>query len=304
MSRPRLRVPQLPSPDDLSPTRREIFHRGFDDVRRELDIIEDFSADALAEATAAEWQSARAGRTPGDHRHLPFVTIDPPESLDLDQAYTAARRRDGYVVHYAIADPAAFVRPGGALDLATRERGVTMYAPDHNTPLHPRSLSEGAASLLPGQDRPAVLWTIELDGEGRRTSARLERTTIRSREKLSYGTAQDRIDTGSADEALLLLREIGELRVALERERGGVSLSLPSQEVVDTDHGYDLRYDESLPVEDWNAQISLLTGMAAGDLMLDAGVGLLRTLPPPPTDTLTQIRRHGLALGVDWPRDV
>ncbi len=279
------------------------FHTGFDDLRRELDIEDEFSPEALAEAATPHPESERAGTRRVDARDLDLVTIDPPHSLDLDQAYGAQRRGEGYEVSYAIADPAAFIAPGGALDQATRRRGVTMYAPDHNTPLHPRVLSEDSASLLAGRDRPAVLWTITLDAEGRQMAARLERATVRSREKLSYREAQRRIDDASAAESLVLLAEIGHLRDQLEQERGGVSLRLPSQEVVATDDGYALRYDQSLPVEDWNAHISLLAGMAAADLMLDAGVGLLRTLPPPPDDTLRQVRRHGLALGIDWPHD-
>ena len=92
------------------------------------------------------------------------MTIDPPGSRDLDQALHIARRGDGWTVRYAIADVAALVRPGGAVDLDAHLRGVTVYAPDAKAPLHPVVLSEGAASLLPGEWRPAVVWTLELDG--------------------------------------------------------------------------------------------------------------------------------------------
>ena len=280
------------------------FDSGFDQLRQELEIIEGFSPQALAEAEAGELQTERAGRAPADLRNVPFVTIDPPASMDLDQAYHAARIPDGFEVRYAIADPAAFVRPGGALDLETRARGVTMYAPDRNTPLHPRSLSEAAASLLPDRDRPAAVWTIRLDADGRVISKHFARATVRSRAKLSYRDAQLAIDRGTGPDSLDLLRTIGAARKQLEIERGGVSLNLPSQELVATNGGYELRYDESLAVEDWNAQISLLAGMCAADLMLEANVGLLRTLPPPPPETLDQIRRHGLALGVEWPDEL
>lgn len=299
-------TPLVSSPDVGAggPT-AEAFVAGFDGVRRELDIIEEFSAEALDQAARPKLRTDRPGAEL-DRRDIHLVTIDPPSSMDLDQAFHAERTPSGYRVHYAIADPGAFIVPGSALDVATRARGVTMYAPDRNTPLHPRVLSEGSASLLAGQDRPSVLWTIELDGEGHPTATHLERAVVRSREKLSYAEAQRRIDAdqGASIDALRLLREIGELRETLERDRGGVSLNLPSQEVVAAGAGYQLRYDKGLHVEDWNAQISLLTGMAAADRMLDAGVGLLRTLPEPSADSLRQIRRHGLALGVQWPSDV
>ena len=89
-----------------------------------------------------------------------FVTVDPPGSRDLDQAMHLSRRNSGYRVRYAIADVASFVRPGGAIDQEAIRRVETLYSPDTRTPLHPPVLSEGAASLLPGQTRPALIWTI------------------------------------------------------------------------------------------------------------------------------------------------
>src|SRR5918911_638852 len=110
---------------------------------------------------------AAAARAAGRARvDIPFVTIDPPGSRDLDQALHIERRGDGHRVRYAIADVGAFVAAGGALDRDTHARGVTVYAPDEKAPLHPPVLSEGAASLLPGEWRPAVLWTLDLDGAG------------------------------------------------------------------------------------------------------------------------------------------
>ena len=97
------------------------------------------------------------------------------------------------------------------------------------------------------------------------------------------------------------LREIGLRREALEVERGAVSLNLATQEVVTTDDGFGLAYDESLPVEGWNAQISLLTGIAAAKIMLDGGIGLLRTLPRPRKRTIRELRLVAKALDVDWP---
>ena len=98
-----------------------------------------------------------------DLTDVPFVTLDPAGSLDLDQAIHLERTPSGFLLRYAVADVAAFVTPGGALDKETRIRAVTLYAPDKRTPLHPFSLSEGNGSLLAGQDRPAVVWEIAFD---------------------------------------------------------------------------------------------------------------------------------------------
>lgn len=271
------------------------------DLRRELEVVEDVTPEALAEAE----QAARAPRLPElDRTDLPLVTIDPPDSRDLDQALAIARDGDGYAVHYAIADLTAFVVPGGALDLELLQRGETLYAPDTRVPLHPHVLGEGAASLLPDQVRPAALWSVALDAHGEVTSARVERAKVRSRAKLSYAQVQAALDDGSADEQLQLLREVGELRQQRGRDRGAVDLPTPDQEVTDGPDGRPrLELRAPLPVEGWNAQISLLTGMAAARMMLDAGVGLLRTLPPPDADDVTALRRSALALGVRWDTD-
>ncbi|WP_309054941.1 RNB domain-containing ribonuclease, partial [Streptomyces sp.] len=271
-------------------------------LRTELAVPDSFPPGVLAEAEAA----AKAPRLPAyDATDLPLLTIDPPGSTDLDQAMHLARRADGgYRVHYAIADVAAFVTPGGALDAEAHRRVLTLYFPDDKVPLHPPVLSEGAASLLPGEPRPALLWRIDLDAEGRRVATDVRRALVRSRARLDYAGVQRQIDAGTAEEPLALLREIGRLREALEVERGGISLNVPEQEIVAHDHSYSLVYRAPLPADGWNAQISLLTGMAAADLMTAAGTGILRTLPTAPDGAVARLRRSAHALGVDWPHHV
>ena len=284
----------------------EELETGFDAIRRELEVPVGFDPPVIE---AAE-QAARRGPTvpPGavaewtDRTDLALVTIDPPTSTDLDQAYGAARVGDGYRVFYAISDVAAFVEPGGVLDDEARRRGVTLYSPDQRASLHPEPLNEDAGSLLPDTTKPAILWQIDLDGEGRRIGATATRAMVRSSAKLSYRAAQEHIDAGTGDTALGLLCEIGRLRQALEAERGAISLQLPAQEITLLPNGdYELHYERSLPVEGWNAQISLLTGMAAGEILVDAGHGLLRTLPPLQGQTVEEVRCTARALEIEWP---
>jgi exoribonuclease R len=282
---------------------------GFHRIRLELDVPPAFPAEV---ADAAEVARREGPRTPAgsvndvrDARHIPFVAIDPPISVDLDQAFAAEPRGAGHRVFYAIADVASLVVPGGAIDTEARARGLTLYSPDLRTSLHPEAINEDAGSLLADRDRQALLWTIDLDETGEIVDAHLERALVRNTAQLSYSQAQARIDRGDAEPSLGLLRTIGQQRIALEKERGAVSLALPAQEVVPNDNGgFELEYDESLRVEEWNAQISLLTGIAASRIMIDAGVGLLRTLPEPDPKTVTRIRRTAQALGVEWADDV
>ncbi|MBU2670538.1 RNB domain-containing ribonuclease [Actinoplanes bogorensis] len=271
----------------------------FDALRRELKLPEEFPADALAEA-----EQAAAGAPPegADRTDVPFVTIDPATSKDLDQAMHLSRLPDGgYRVLYAIADVASYVRPGGALETETWARGQTIYLPDGRIPLHPPVLSEDAVSLFPDVDRSAVVWTIELDAEGEITSVALERARVRSRAKLSYEAVQQQVDAGTVPEPLALLPELGTLLAKRASDRGAVNLPLPEQEVEQHDGGWRLVLRAPLAIEEHNAQISLLTGMAAAQLMLRGGVGLLRTMPPPKPEAVAKLQGAAKSLGVLWP---
>ena len=326
--------------------------RALDELRARYEVPTAFPPEALAEAEAAATSWAQDGPArllaegARDARDLDLVTIDPPGSMDLDQAVllerlpaqadhadqagTAARgTRDApepaatYRVHYAIASLATFVTPGGALDAELGRRGETIYAPDAATPLHPEVLSHGAASLLQDAERPACLWTIDLDERGEVVSARVERALVRSRARLSYAQVQAAIDGQGAlpQEAPAdlpeLLAEIGRLRLEREVARGGISMTTPEQVVEVTEaaesagdsesaevpgpSGYRLAYRVPVPAEQYNAQISLLTGMCAARIMVECGVGILRTLPPARPEDYARLRRVAAALGIDWP---
>jgi VacB/RNase II family 3'-5' exoribonuclease len=263
-----------------------------------MELPDEFPADVLSEAEAA-------ARGPHVQHHdattIPFVTIDPATSRDLDQAVHMERRGSGYRIHYAIADVAAYVAPGGAIDQEAWRRVQTFYGPDRRTPLHPTVLSEDATSLLPDVVRPALLWQIDLDSAGRQEAVSVRRSLVRSRAKLSYEEVQQRLDADRADESLLLLRQVGRLREEAERARGGLTLPVPEQEIVRTDGGWSLIFRAPLPVESWNAQISLLAGMAAARMMLDGKVGIIRTLPRADSRDINRLRRMARALHVPWP---
>jgi len=272
----------------------------FDAVRAELDVPAEFPAEVLAEAERA---AAEPVLPAYDATDLPLVTVDPPGSRDLDQAlHLAPRAGGGFRVSYAIADVAAFVRPGGAVDAEARRRTQTLYSPDLRTPLHPPVLGEGAASLLPDQVRPAVLWRIDLDPAGEVAAVDVRRALVRSRAQLDYPGLQAALDAGTAPEPVALLPRVGELRTALARARHATELDVPEQEVVPAGSGgWTVQFRRQLPVERWNAQVSLLTGACAARLMLGAGIGLLRTLPAPRPEDVAALRRLAPALGIDWP---
>jgi exoribonuclease R len=279
----------------------------FASLRRELELPTQFPLAAQREADAAAQQVAggitiRAAGATADRTDIPFVTIDPPTSRDLDQALCIVPRPMGYRVHYAIADVTSFVPAGGELVAETWRRGQTVYLPDEKVPLHPVALSEGAASLLPGETRPAVLWTIDLDRDGASAAVRVERAVVRSRAKLDYAQVQAMADAGTLGPTLAALPELGQLLIARGADRGAINLPIPEQEVTIDDRGHwRLVLRPHVPAEEWNAQISLLTGMSAAGIMLAGGIGLLRTMPAPHPAAIQRLRDAAPGLGIVWP---
>lgn len=288
MPSPRIELPEVP----------QELREGLSLLRERLDLPGAFPADVLAEAGAA---AERPADSHADRTDIPFVTIDPEGSVDLDQAVHIERADTGYLVHYAISDVAHFVRARTPLEAETHRRGLTKYAPGARIPLHPEVLSEGAASLLAdGSPRPAMLWELTLDSEGELTDVALTRALVTSRAQLSYQGAQRDLDSGRPHPSIALLPEVGRLREERERARGGISLNLPEQEIVQRDGTWDLEFRTLEQVENWNAQISLLTGFAAARTMVEGGTGILRTLPPAEQWSIDKLRRAASTLGVAW----
>jgi exoribonuclease R len=106
-----------------------------------------------------------ASNSPVDHRDrtsVPFVTLDPASSTDLDQAFAIEASASDLILHYAIADIGWFVPDGSPVDLEAWRRSETIYMPDGKVSLYPPVLSEGAASLLPNGARPAIVFTVRV----------------------------------------------------------------------------------------------------------------------------------------------
>lgn len=160
-----------------------------------------FSERVLQEAQDQELPSLK-GRE--DLRDLPLITIDPADARDHDDAVFAQRDEDpknegGWVVWVAIADVAAYVRPGSALDREAREKGNSTYFPDRVEPMLPEVLSNGLCSLKHGENRACLAVRMVFDKSGRKTGHHFVRGLMRSHASLSYEQAQAAID-GQPDE--------------------------------------------------------------------------------------------------------
>lgn len=175
-----------------------------------LGIPYEFPASVLEEADQV------APPKPGDVedlRDIPFITIDPADARDHDDAVWAGPDEDtdnpgGWIVLVAIADVGWFVRPGSAMDREAIQRGNSVYFPDRVVPMLPERISNDLCSLREAEDRSCLCMRMVFDAEGKKLRHDLRRGLMRSRAKLSYQQAQAAIDGQTDEKTTPLLDEI------------------------------------------------------------------------------------------------
>ena len=182
---------------------------------------------------------ADAAQSRQDLRKLPLVTIDGADARDFDDAvYAEPRRGGGWRLVVAIADVAYYVKAGSALDREARERGNSLYLPDRVIPMLPESLSNGICSLVPKQDRLAVVCDMRVSRRGQVSAHQFHEAVIRSHARLTYTKVGEFLDSGKleVDRAVAAsLRALHEVYGALRErrdERGALDLDTPELTVV------------------------------------------------------------------------
>ena len=266
--------------------------RGLAAIRQQFKIPTGYPTEVLE---AAEHAAARIPTEHVDRTDIPFVTLDPASSTDLDQAFWIEASGSDLLLHYAIADVGWFVDEGGAIDAEAWRRGTTYYLPDGKAGLYPPVLSEGAVSLLPDGPRPAVVFTVRVDPDGSARLESAERALVRSRAKLAYDLVTDeQLPSGFAE----LSRRIE----AAEASRGAARVDPPEQEVVANGDGrYRLLFRPMSIAEQRNASLSLATNLAIADALLAHKTGLFRVMGEPDRRSIKRLRHSAQAFGVDWP---
>jgi len=184
-----------------------------------------------------------------DLRDIPFITIDPADARDHDDAVWATRDTDpenegGYVVIVAIADVSYYVRPGTALDEEAQRRGNSVYFPDRVVPMLPELISNDLCSLREGEERPALAVKLIFDKGGQKQSHEFSRILMKSAAKLSYDQAQAGID-GHADEKTApfvepLLKPLWEAYAVVQKarkNRAPLELDLPERKILMDENG-------------------------------------------------------------------
>jgi ribonuclease R len=200
-----------------------------------------FRRETQQEADAAK-PATLQGRE--DWRHVPFVTIDPPDAKDHDDAVQAepdpaANNRGGFIVNVAIADVAHYVKTGSALDREALVRGNSVYFPDRVVPMLPERISNDLCSLRPREDRAALAVRMIIGADGRKRAHSFHRIMMRSAAKLSYQQAQLAIGGRTDEETDTLVKPVlaplyaaYETMVRARTERQPLDLDLPERKIL------------------------------------------------------------------------
>ncbi len=278
---------------------QEALTDGFAAIARQFQLPAAFPSEVIAaaeEVTAENTETPPAWRTSRrDARNLPLVTLDPATSTDLDQAFAIEREGDDLVLHYALADVGAFVATGSEIEREAWKRGVTIYGLAEKVPLYPKTISQGAASLLPDGPRPAILVIVSIDPNGKVSLRRIDRVVCQSRAKLAY----DSVDLW----AIPYVEEFAKRMWADETARGAVRVEFPQQEVIadaSAPGGVRLVLRARVLSESINSTLSLAVNMAIGSLLQKARMGLFRVMDDPEPQAVASLRRTAHALGIAW----
>jgi ribonuclease R len=208
------------------------------------DIPHIFPPDVLAEAEALTRSRGEGSYEREDWRELPLVTIDPADAKDHDDAVFAEPDTDGknlggVIVTVAIADVAAYVRPGTPLDREALKRGNSVYFPDRVVPMLPERISNDLCSLREGENRPAMAVRMTFSADGRKIRHSFHRVVMKSAAKLAYPQAQAAID-GMPDDKTgpildTVLKPLWDAYAVLKRGRDArqpLELDLPERKIL------------------------------------------------------------------------
>ncbi|MFC3705769.1 ribonuclease R [Devosia honganensis] len=243
-----------------------------------LEIPHVFPATVIREAKEAR-EAGLKGRE--DWRDLPLVTIDPPDAKDYDDAVHAAADDDpanagGFIVTVAIADVAAYVRPGSVLDREAYLRGNSVYFPDRVVPMLPERISNDLCSLKEGEARAALAVRMVMGADGRKKSHSFHRILMRSAARLRYSQVQSAIDGDPDDQAGPLLEPIlkplwsAYTAMATARDRRGpLDLDLPERKIVLDDKGMvrDIFVPERLEAHRLIEEMMIAANVAAAETL-------------------------------------
>ena len=269
--------------------------------------------------TEQEAEAAKAATLHGreNWRHVPFVTIDPPDAKDHDDAVYAEpdNARDnlgGFIVHVAIADVASYVKPGSALDREALARGNSVYFPDRVVPMLPERISNDLCSLRAREDRPALAVRMIIGADGRKRSHTFHRVLMRSVAKLSYQQAQSAIGGRPDEDTEMLVEPVlaplyaaYETAVRARAERQPLDLDLPERKILLKGDGTVDRVitPERLEAHRLIEEFMILANVAAAETLERARVPLIyRVHDEPGMEKVVALREFLATLDIPFQK--
>ncbi|OYX13447.1 MAG: ribonuclease R [Rhizobiales bacterium 32-66-8] len=271
-----------------------------------------FPPSVIEEAEKAR-PAALAGRE--DWRDLPLVTIDPPDAKDHDDAVHALPDPDtpgGFIVTVAIADVAAYIPPGSALDREALIRGNSVYFPDRVVPMLPERISNDLCSLRPREDRPALAVRLVIAADGRKTSHSFHRIMMRSAAKLAYAQAQAAIDGQGDDTAAPLLetvlRPLYAAYACVKKARDArqpLDLNLPERKIVLKSDGTvdKVVVPERLDAHRLIEEFMILANVAAAETLEEKRTPVIYRVHDGPTlEKLSNLREFLATIDIKLPK--
>ena len=272
-------------------------------------IPDDFPDDVIEEADQAKPVGLKARE---DLRDLPFVTIDPSDARDHDDACYAhadddPKNEGGHVLWVAIADVAHYVRPGTALDREARKRGNSSYFPDRVVPMLPDRLSGDLCSLHEGVPRPCIAVRMRLDAHGVKLGHTFHRGLMRSAASLAYEEVQEAMDGAPNDRCGPLMDDVirplyaayAALKEARER-RQPLDLDLPERKIILSDEGevLSVRFRDRLDAHKLIEEFMVLANVAAAETLIARKSPLLfRVHEEPPQEKMESLRDTAMSAG-------
>ena len=279
-------------------------------ILEECEIDTDFSSEELRQAEEAASEAiSREGRIVRDEV---IFTIDSESAKDLDDAVSLSVNTDGtYTLGVHIADVSHYIKEKTALDRLVMARGTSVYFTDKVVPMLPESLSNGACSLNPGEEKYTLSAIITLGKHGGIIGCSIEPSIIVSKVKGIYSEI-NRIFSGEEDKTLLdkyadcldTLRDMHKLYLVLDKKskaRGYVELESPEAEILLDKSGAvtDIIKRERGDAEKMIEQFMLAANEAVATLLYNSEIPCVyRVHEAPPKDKFKEFLTYAQNLGL------
>jgi ribonuclease R len=256
-----------------------------------------FDPAAVDEANAAVMNDTSPRR---DIRAMDLVTIDGVDAKDFDDAVFAKATDGGFEVTVAIADVAAFVTKGSALDKEAYNRGTSVYLADRVIPMLPEALSNDLCSLKPQEDRYCMAVTMQLNHKGERESFEVFEGVMRSKRRLTYTEVnqflnhQGSFDDPSMDQLVTTLKAVADRLMKRRHQRGALFFTTHESQITLNDEGVPTHIGlrERGPGEQLIEELMLLANETVAEYLTEVGIPILyRTHDAPDPTKLFQLIR-------------